>query len=293
MVLYYTTELFVFIDNFTKILSKTTSGKQMLKYWYNKRGPQKKLKLSEVITLNIIRFYYRVSDLKTFHKIAKYEMNHYFPNIPNYENFLKATNKSIGFILIFLKYLLSLNSKKDEKYHFIDSTDLPVCKNYNIYRHKVTKDFSNRGKTSKGWFYGIKVHGVCNIEGELENIFFTSGNVHDNQVLKDLIPNLEGIFICDSGYLLKVEDLQKFIKANKQFFISTRKNMKRLLTKEQLKLFRRRSIIETDWDVLKERFNLVYSFARSIFGLLRHYIYSITSFMLKKWEPKKELLNFI
>ena len=201
MILHYTTELYVFIDNFIEKLSKTKAGKNMLIYWDNKRGPQKKLKLSEVITLNIIRFYYRVSDLKTFYKIAKYELRHYFSNISNYENFLKATNKSIGFILVFLKYLLSLNSVKGNKYHFIDSTDLPVCKNYNIYRHKVTKDFSNRGKTSKGWFYGIKTHGVCNTEGDLENIFFTSGNVHDNQVLKDLLLGLNGMFCQNTTYV--------------------------------------------------------------------------------------------
>ena len=66
-----------------------------------------------------------------------------------------------------------------------------------------------------------------------------------------------------------------------------------LNTKEQLKLFRRRSIIETNWDVLKERFNLVSSFARSISGLLRHYIYSLVSFMLKNWEPKKLLQDYL
>lgn len=291
MMLQYTTEIFIFIDNFLKKLFETKIGKEMLKHWNNKRGPKKQLSLSEIITINIIRFYYRVEDLKTFHKIIKNDFRHYFPNMPNYENFLKATNKSIGFILIFLKYLLSIN-KKGMKYHFVDSTDLAVCKNYNIYRHKVTKGISDRGKTSKGWFYGLKLHGVCNIFGELENIFITSGNVHDNQVLDKLLFGLNGIFIGDSGYLLKVEDLELFAKQNKLFFIATRKNMKRLMNKEQHNLFKKRSMIETRWDVLKERFNLVYSFARSIFGLLRHYLYSIVSFMIKDWEPNNLLLNF-
>jgi len=129
-------------------------------------------------------------------------MAKYFPKIPNYENFLKSTNKSLGFILVILKYLLYQNSSLSSKYHFIDSTDLPVCKNYNIYNHKVAKDLSTRGKTTKGWFYGIKLHGVCNIFGDLENVFFTSGNVHDNQVLNELLNNISGVFICDSGYLL-------------------------------------------------------------------------------------------
>jgi hypothetical protein len=288
----YITELFVFVDNFLKLYISTQIGNQMyLINWKNKRGFNKKLSLSEVVTLNIIRFYFHIDDLKSFHKLAKNEMTKYFPEIPNYENFLKSTNKSLGFILVILNYLLHKNRLPSSKYHFIDSTDLPVCKNYNIFNHKVTAGVSDRGKTTKGWFYGIKLHGVCNVSGDLENVFFTSGNVHDNQVLHELLENISGIFVCDSGYLLKEEDLNDFIKLNKEFFIATRKNMKRLMTKEQKQLFRKRSRIETDWSVLKERFNVVYSLARSLFGLLRHYIYSLISFMIKDSKSDLILLN--
>jgi len=135
--------------------------------------------------------------LKTFHKYIKNDLDRYFKRVPNYENFLKCTNKSLTFILCVLKYLLRLNSYTGGKYHFIDSTDVAVRKNYNIYSHKMTKNISSRGKTSKGWFYGVKLHGVCNIFGQLENIYFSTGSVHDNQVLNELLVDLEGIFITD------------------------------------------------------------------------------------------------
>ena len=288
----YITELYVFIDNFLKIYLSTEIGNQMyITYWKNKRGFSKSLTLSEVVTLNLVRFYYNISDLKSFHRLLKNDLTKYFPNTPNYENFLKSTNKSLGFILVILKYLLHKNSRCDSKYHFIDSTDLPVCKNYNIFYHKVTKEVSERGKTSKGWFYGLKLHGVCNIFGALENIYFTSGNIHDNQVLDELLKDITGIFVCDSGYLLKEEDLKKFIELNKEFFIATRKNMKRIMNKEQKKLFKKRSRIETNWSVLKKRFNMVYSCARSVFGLLRHYIYSVVSFMLRDTKGNIRLID--
>jgi len=166
----------------------------------------KKLSLSEVITLNIIRFYMRIEDLKTFHKIAVSNLKKYFPTIPNYEYFLKATNRSGLFVWILFKYLLYLQKDDSIINHFIDSTELPVCKNHNIYSHKVTKEISGRGKSTKGWFYGLKLHGVCNVDGVFENFFFTSGNVHDNQFVAKIIEGLKGIFTCDSGYLLKEED---------------------------------------------------------------------------------------
>jgi hypothetical protein len=286
----YITEIYTFVDNFLKKYTSLDTGKEMyLTYWQNKRGRDKSLSLSEVVTLNIIRFYFHISDLKAFHYLIKNEMYKYFPKVPNYENFLKSTNKSLGFILVIMKYLLSKNQQTDSRYHFVDSTDLPVCKNYNIYHHKVAKEIADRGKTTKGWFYGLKLHGVCNMNGELENVFFTAGNVHDNKVLKEVLVDIKGIFVCDSGYLLKSEDLNNFINENKEFFIATRKNMKRMMTTEQKELFKKRSRIETDWDVLKERFDIVYTFARSVTGLLRHYIYSITSFIIKSKERNNHL----
>ena len=35
------------------------------------------------------------------------------PNLPNYENFMKATNKSTEFILAFMKFLMEMNRKKE------------------------------------------------------------------------------------------------------------------------------------------------------------------------------------
>lgn len=276
------TLLYTIIDDFFQPLFKTKLWKSLKHIWVSKRGPKMKLSLSEVITLNMMRFYMRIEDLKTFHKIIKNQYNNYFPNLQNYENFLKATNKSSLFMLLVIQFLLKENILSKNNHYFIDSTELPVCKNYNIYSHKVTKYYAQRGKTSKGWFYGFKLHGICDKQGNLVNIFFTSGNVHDNKVLNELIIDIEGIFTCDAGYLLKKEELEMFFNNNKILYIATRKNMKRIMTKEQSKCFKKRSIIETQWDVLKERFKIVYSLARSITGLFRHYFYSIASFLFKK-----------
>ena len=274
------TFLFTFVDDFFQALFHASFGKKLRHFWENKRGPSKKLTLSEVVTLNLLRFSMRVQDLKTFHRIVATHYRKYFPELPNYENFLKATNRSGLFVSLMVKYLLQLNSRGNEE-HFVDSTDVPVCKNHNIYKHRVAKEIAGRGKTSKGWFYGFKLHGVCNAEGELESIFFTAGNVKDNRALADLILNLEGIFVCDAGYLLKKEELEKFFEAEKRLYIATRNNMKRLLTKEQHELFKRRSVIENVWNTLKERMNMAYSFARGVHGLFRHYLYCICSYLLR------------
>jgi hypothetical protein len=62
--------LYCVIDDFIKALMKTDEGQRMLDSWKAKRGPQRQLCLSEILTLNIIRFYFHIFDLKAFARLA-------------------------------------------------------------------------------------------------------------------------------------------------------------------------------------------------------------------------------
>lgn len=142
-----------------------------------------------------------------------------------------------------IKYLLHLNRDWNQE-HFVDSTDVPVYKNHNIYKYRVAKELVGRGKTSKGLFFWFKMHGVCNSDGELEIIFFTSENVKDKWALTGMLVNLKGIFVCNTGYLLNQEELARFFDSEKRQYIAMRVNMKRLVAKAKYKLFKRLSVIE-------------------------------------------------
>jgi len=145
----------------------------------------------------------------------------------------------------------------------------------------VLKDFASRGKTSKGWFYGFKLHGACDAQGNLAGLRFTTGSEHDSQQTEPLTDGLTGLFVGDAGYLLKQEVFVRLFEKHKRILAATRKNMKRLMTEHDGYLLRKRSIIETVWDVLKERYGLVFHLARNITGLFRHYCYSLLSNMLR------------
>ena len=278
------TTLYCIIDDFINALMKTADGQKRLESWTAKRGPQRRLSLSEVLTLNIVRFSYHVVDLKAFVRLAESSYKAYFPGLPNYENFLKASNQSFPFIVLFLCYLLELNRRMStDGIYFVDSTALSVCTNWNISTHKVTKGFSSRGKTSRGWFYGFKLHGVSDAEGNMMNLRFSTGSEHDSHEAEPLTEGLTGLFVGDAGYLLKQEVFMRLFEKHKRILAAARKNMKRVMTEEQGHLLRKRSIIETVWDVLKERYGLVFHLARSMTGLFRHYCYSIVSSILRSF----------
>lgn len=134
-------ELYCIIDNFYQRFIMTTAGKKNLELYYGKRGPSRRMTVPEIMTLNIARILDRIADLKTFHKNAAVNYIEYFPNLTNYENFMKATNKATGFILAFLQYQLYLNRRKckDDTF-YLDSTPVTVCENRYIASHKVTSE---------------------------------------------------------------------------------------------------------------------------------------------------------
>ncbi|MDR0472373.1 MAG: IS982 family transposase [Treponema sp.] len=274
--------LYCVIDDFIKAVMNTETGQKMLESWKASRGPQRQLCLSEVLTLNVLRFSFHIFDLKAFVRIAECSYKAYFPGLPNYENFLKASNQSFSFTVVLLQYLLELNRRMSKGgLFFFDSTALSVCANGNISTHRVTEGFASRGVTSKGWFFGFKLHGACDAHGNPVNLRFTTGSVHDSQEAEHLTGGLNGIFVGDAGYLLRKEVFARLFERHKRILAAARKNMKRLMTEEQGALLRKRNIIETMWGKLKERYGLVFHLARNMTGLFRHYCYSLASYMLE------------
>ena len=76
---------------FVKSLKTDKKYSFLVKNWNGKRGTQRRLTLEKVIALNLLRFFLHVKDFKAFHRII--QATDMIPELPNYENFLKATNK--------------------------------------------------------------------------------------------------------------------------------------------------------------------------------------------------------
>ena len=91
------------IYNLTSMFFKSLKGNLMYEFliskFNGKRGPKRQLSLEQIVALNIYRFHFKTGDLKNYHKMIRELMRDKVPNLPNYENFMKATNKSTVFIL--------------------------------------------------------------------------------------------------------------------------------------------------------------------------------------------------
>jgi hypothetical protein len=266
-------QTFVMIDDLIALLQ--------LKRKSNQVGRKPTLYLSELVLISLIMTEYRFSEYKTLHKLLSDKYSSEF-NLPSYKNFVVLMNNSTFEINQIIQVLLKLNQNNSGVIKLIDSTPLPVCKNYNISKHKVCKQLAARSKSSTGWFYGFKLHILTDERANLLTIKFTTGNVDDREVLKLLLDHSDNsLFIADAGYCSK--KLERVANNNSNVLLTcTRSNMKKLITKLHLKLLNLRVRVEVPFSVLKERLGLVSTISRSITGYFAHYIHIIFGYLFRQ-----------
>ncbi|MCJ7703765.1 MAG: IS982 family transposase [Anaerolineales bacterium] len=123
---------------------------------------------------------------------------------------------------------------------------------------------ASRGKSSTGWFYGIKVHLNCNDQGEQHNLVITSGNVDDRIPVPDLVKELFGKLFGDRGYISQDLFVYLWDTFDLQLITRRRKNMKnRLIALSDHIMLRKRAITESLIDQLKNISQIEHSRHRS------------------------------
>ena len=137
---------------------------------------------AEIIVIMIMFHSSNQKFLKHFHvEEISLRYRHLFPRTVSYNRFKELENSVIVPFVIFVKKCLF---GKCTGISFVDSTLLLVCRNQRIHLHKVFKGIVQRGKCSIGWFYGFKLHLICNDNGEILNFMITPGDVDDREPLK-------------------------------------------------------------------------------------------------------------
>jgi hypothetical protein len=270
--------IFVIIDDIIKNMQKFSRFK-MLPGIRLKPGPVSRLSISEIMSLAILKFKFKHQDWKSYYTFIQNHYHHLFPNLPHYANFMRHLKAALPSMLIIWKVLQYAIRNNSSGPYYPDSTSLAVCKNQRISRHKTCRGIAQRSKTTKGWFYGFKLHLCSDSLGQLLSFMITPGNIDDRRVAKKLLKSLNGLVIADAGYLslLLKEDLSR---EGIFLFTAVRNSMKRLMTNLQHQLLKTRQRIETVVSVLKERMGIETSLPRSLLGHIAHYVYACIAYAL-------------
>ena len=275
--------LFVAVDDFCQTLS-AQEGQQFLGQ-ANRRGRRPSLAASEVMTI-IIHFHQsRYRDFKSYY--TRYVQKHLrgeFPNLVSYSRFVELMPLALLPLCLYLKTRLGPVTGIS----FIDATALPVCHNRRIQRHKVFDGLAARGKTSLGWFFGFKLHLVVNDRGELLAFYLTPGNVDDRQPVPHLAKRLFGKLFGDKGYISQPL-ADQLLAQDVQLITGLRKNMKnRLLLLFDKLMLRKRALIETIIDQLKNISQVAHTRHRSVDNFLVNLVASLIAYT---HQPNKPSLN--
>jgi len=173
---------------------------------------------------------------------------------------------------------------------FLDSTPLAVCDNHRIYHHKVFDGVAHRGKSSTGWFFGFKLHLLFNDRGELLNMALTPGNVDDRKPVPRLVKRLFGKIFADKGYLSQALFQQLLDTFGFQLITKLKSNMKnRLLPVVDKMLLRKRAIVETIIDQLKNISQIEHTRHRSVTNFLVNLLCGLIAYCHQPKKPSLQL----
>ena len=156
-------------------------------------------------------------------------------------------------------------------------------------RNKVFKGFAKVGKTSIGWFYGFKLHIIINEKGEILSFLVTPGNVSDISVLDRLSKGIFGKIFGDKGYISSKLGNSLFARGL-ELFTTLRSNMKeKLMSLKDKALLRKRSLIETVNDQLKNISQIEHSRHRSVSNFLVNLLSGLVAYSHQEKKPSLNL----
>ena len=281
------TEIFCHVDDFNQVFINELQTHQL------SDGSRKRIKPcsmneSEIMTIVIYFHLMRYRDFKHYYLFhVCRNMRAEFPRLVSYNRFVELMQSCLLPLVVFLKIH---RRGKCTGISFIDSTPLRACHIKREHSHKVLSGMASKGQCSIGWFFGLKLHFIINDKGEILDFILTPGNTDDRKPLTgtNMLSRIYGKLFGDKGYISQTLFEQLFIDGI-HLITKLRKNMKNSLMHLSDKiLLRKRALIETVCDELKNICQIEHTRHRSQEGFIVNLISGLIAY---SYLPKKPSLN--
>lgn len=279
------TRIFVDVDDFVKDLDLFSMKKQLLGDGVARRDRKTILTLSEMMTIYIGFHLSHHTNFKSYYKdFLSVHFKHLFPNLISYERFNQVQNR------LFMPLMLYINNRclgQCTGISYVDSTTLPVCHIKREKQHKVFKGIAQKSKSTMGWFFGFKIHLIINDKGEILSFCFSRANVddRDTKIMSIMTKEVFGKLFGDRGYI--DQKLAEYLwNDGVELIYKRRKNMKSMNLSDTDKiLLRKRALIETVNDELKNICSIQHTRHRSLQGFLNNAISALIAYQSFDKKP--------
>lgn len=283
------TETFCLVDDFCKdLLANTKNAKTIAGDAKPSYEQPEKLSLSERVTIMVLFHQMGYRNFKTFYTgyVCRY-LSQEFQGLISYARFVALMPRT----LLPLMALVHGLRGKSRGITFVDSTILKVCNIKRAGRNKVFRSIAKKSKSTMGWFFGFKLHLIVNDIGELVSLQITPGNTDDRKPLPKMTRGLFGKLFGDKGYISKELSASLFARGL-QLITNVKSNMKnKLMPLSDKLMLRKRSIIETINDQLKNISQIEHTRHRSPTNFLVNLFAGLVAYCLQPKKPSIKLDN--
>ena len=188
------TKIYCFVDDFLK----THPG---LAHWRRSPHAHPQFSDAEVLTLALLQGVFEVATLKQTYRLVAQNWRAAFPALPVYHQWVTRLPQ----LLPQIGELLATTCRhrpSAARLYVLDSKPIPLCQPIRHGRVRLLRaEGAYFGKTSKGWFFGFKLHLLRHVAGRVLNIILTPGNWDDRVPALALVQGVDGgITLGDLGY---------------------------------------------------------------------------------------------
>ena len=265
-----------------------------------------RVSMGEVMTVLVYYHYSHYKNFKSYYKqvmLGDYKID--FTGLPSYSRFVWWIP------LALIPLLLYVHSRNKQSLrtgiYYIDSTKLAVCDTHRAHQNRVFKGLASWGKTSMGWFFGLKLHLLINQYGQLVATRITRASIADNNMylLHDLSEQIVDTqqssslqtpwVFGDKGYLCR-ESKKAVLEQDGRMILCAkpRKNQKNIRQwYKDLPLMgrlwaKKRGVVESVIGIQKNCFDLEHTRHRSPINAMVHIYAALAAY---HFRPKKPSAN--
>jgi len=246
-------EIYCFVDDYLKTHPHQAQ-------WRRSPHAVPRFSDSEVLTIALLQGAFQVASLKQTYRLVRFNFHSAFPYLPSYAEWLRRLHQLTTHVGLLLEATGAIEA--GSTFYLVDSKPIPLCHQLRHGRVRLMREDGARfGKSSKGWFFGFKLHALRHITGRFLNIVLLPASVDDRVPLLALSEGGDGgIVLGDMGY--RGRPPAQLLAEEAELLLMTRKDAP--LRKKLLSQVRQR--IETSFAQLWHQF-IDRVFSRSWNGL--------------------------
>ena len=207
------TEIYCFVDDYLRTHPQRAQ-------W--RRSPHRRPRFTdaEVITIALLQPSFGCATLKKAYELVRDNWLPAFPHLCSYQQWLSRLHRLSGLVGELVR-AVSLDLAEADNFYLMDSKPIPVCHPIRHGRVRLLReDGACFGKTSKGWFFGFKLHLVIAERGHILGALLSPANWDDRDPAPALCCAAEGgAVLGDLGY--RGEDFTAAIMEEAEMLVLT------------------------------------------------------------------------